>query len=33
MCEETVEKVRNCVKYVKTSEPIEDYLPGLKQLQ
>ncbi|GJZ83111.1 hypothetical protein Tco_0648284 [Tanacetum coccineum] len=31
MCEETVEKVRNCVKYVKTSEPIEDYLPGLKQ--
>ncbi|GJZ98809.1 hypothetical protein Tco_0671262 [Tanacetum coccineum] len=31
MCEETVEKVRNCVKYVKTSKPIEDYLPGLKQ--
>ncbi|GJR53763.1 hypothetical protein Tco_1404284 [Tanacetum coccineum] len=33
MCEEAVEKVRNCVKYVKTSEPSEDYFLGLKQLQ
>ncbi|GJR49410.1 zinc finger BED domain-containing protein DAYSLEEPER-like protein [Tanacetum coccineum] len=31
VCEETVKKVRNCVKYVKTSEPIEDYFLGLKQ--
>nr|GEY25725.1 hypothetical protein [Tanacetum cinerariifolium] len=31
MCEEAVEKVRNCVKYVKTSEPSEDYFLGLKQ--
>ncbi|PWA58642.1 zinc finger, BED-type [Artemisia annua] len=31
VCEETVKKLRNCVKYVKTSELIEDYFLGLKQ--
>ncbi|GJU00489.1 zinc finger BED domain-containing protein DAYSLEEPER-like protein [Tanacetum coccineum] len=33
VCQEMVKKVRDCVKYVKASEALEEYFPDLKQLQ
>ncbi|GJT46875.1 zinc finger BED domain-containing protein DAYSLEEPER-like protein [Tanacetum coccineum] len=33
VCQKMVKKVRDCVKYVKASEALEEYFPDLKQLQ
>ncbi|GJS13222.1 zinc finger BED domain-containing protein DAYSLEEPER-like protein [Tanacetum coccineum] len=33
VCQEMAKKVRDCVKYVKASEALEEYFPDLKQLQ